>query len=125
MEEVKTREERKRVRWQASFFFRSGKKYKRHYFDVIDTDKILSIGHLMDLTVDGMKIVSQQEIKKGDIFNFRIDLPKEVEGVTQIYARVQCVWCNKENDTNMHMAGFKMLSITPPFAEIIEILVDG
>jgi hypothetical protein len=125
MEDVNTQTKRKLVRWQTSFFFRSGRKYSRRYFDVIDQDKKESVGHLVDLTLEGIKIVGDKEIEKGGIFNFMIDLPKEVRGVHQIILKTQCVWCNRESDAEIYFAGFRILSITPPFVEIIETLIES
>ena len=125
MEEIETQTKRKLVRWQTSFFFRSGRKYSRRYFDVIDQNRKESVGHLVDLTLEGMKIVGNREIKEGEIYGFRIDLPKEVKGVHQILLKARCVWCKKESDTELYFAGFRILSITPPFVEIIETLIEG
>jgi hypothetical protein len=125
MEEVKTQNKRKLARWQTEFFFQYGRKYKKQFFDVIDLKKMESAGHLVDLTLEGMKIVGSKEIIKGDIYNFRIDLPKDVRGVHQIIVNAQCVWCKRESEAEPYYAGFRILSITPPFTEIIETLVQG
>ncbi len=125
MEDVDTQSKRKLVRWQTSFFFRSGRRYSRRYFDVIDQDKKVSVGHLVDLTLEGMKTVGSKETNKGEIFNFKIDLPREVKGVHEILVKAQCVWCNKESDAELYFTGFRILLITPPFVEIIETLIEG
>jgi len=125
MEEIETQTKRKLARWQTSFFFHSGRRYSRRYFDVIDQNRKESIGHLVDLTLEGMKIVGNRQIEKGEIYSFRIDLPKEVKGFREIFLKSQCVWCKKEPDAQLYFAGFRVLSITPPFVEIIETLIEG
>ncbi|MEW5995723.1 MAG: hypothetical protein AB1744_15190, partial [Candidatus Zixiibacteriota bacterium] len=57
-------EKRKRPRWRTSFYFKADNEYNRKYFDVIDQKTKKSIGHLVDLTPEGLRILSLTPIEK-------------------------------------------------------------
>lgn len=124
MKKTETGEKRNLSRWKTTSFFRKDCHYEKKYFDVIDRKTKVSLGHLVDLTLTGLKIISRAELQRYVVYYLRIDLPKEVKGVKRIHADAECVWCQMDVDPEFYLAGFKILSITPPFAEIIETLIE-
>jgi hypothetical protein len=124
MSKTNTDERRRLARWKATYFFRKDNTYDKKHFDVIDKNRKESIGHLVDLNLTGMKIIGRRLIERNVIYDLRIDLPREVKGVHEIFAKAQCVWSEKDINPEFFLAGFKILSITPPFSEIIETLIE-
>jgi hypothetical protein len=120
-----SRERRSRVRWRTSYFFKDDKDYERDYFDVVDCNTEQSIGHLVDLTMDGMRVISKSPIPHDTTYDFRIDLPEKVKGNEKILVKAHCVWSDKDTNPDYFNAGFRILSITPPYVEIIEMLIGG
>lgn len=125
MEKILSKEKRKLARWRTSYFFRPGHKYERSYFEVFDVKTSKSIGHLIDLTLEGMKTLGPIEVNRDETYHFRIDLPKEVKGVQKITVEAQCVWSEKDINPEFYSAGYKIIYISPPFSEIIETLING
>jgi len=125
LKEVKADEKRRLARWKSSYFFKDTGKFKRPYFDVIDVSTNQSVGHLIDLTLEGMKIITKKPLKQGQVFDFRIELPEEVDGVHKITSRVSCVWCERDINPEFYYAGFKIVDMTPPFSEIVDTLISS
>ena len=123
MRESSVSERRKLARWRTASFFSQNKKFERKFFDVIDETRKESIGHLVDLNVEGLKTIGGAIIERGKRLNLRIDLPREVKGVQKILIVAQCMWSEKDVNPQFYLAGFKIISISPPFAEIIETLI--
>ena len=117
-------EKRKRPRWRTSFFFRNGREYSRKYFNVIDRKTGESIGHLVDLTPEGLRILSKSPIDRGAEFDLNIELPTAIKSQPNIAAKARCVWCEQDINPDFFNAGFEILSISPPYVEIIEILIQ-
>ncbi len=117
-------ERRRRPRWRTSFFFKADKEYQKKHFDVVDLKTRQSIGHLVDLTPEGLRIISREHIERGQIFDLRIDLPEQIEQIDHIQATVKCAWCEQDVNPEFHNAGFEILSITPPYIELIDILIQ-
>lgn len=123
MNDSRVSEKRKLARWRTATFFSKDKRFERKFFDVISEAKRESIGHLVDLNVEGLKIIGVEAVEKGKRLNLRIDLPREVKGVQQIFIVAQCMWSEKDVNPQFYLTGFKIISISPPFAEIIETLI--
>lgn len=124
MKDTETKGKRHLTRWKASSFFKQHHQYEKKYFEVFDKKTGTSVGHLVDLTIEGLRIISRTEMRPRTRYQFRIDLPKEVRGVNRIFADAECVWSHKDIDPQFYIAGFKILSITPPFTEIVETLIQ-
>lgn len=124
MKDTKTEGKRRLARWKTATFFKQHDQYEKKFFEVFDKNTNASVGHLVDLTVEGLKIIGRAEMRPRSRYQFRIDLPKEVRGVTRIFADAECMWCQKDIDPEFYIAGFKILSITPPFTEIVETLIQ-
>jgi len=125
MEKISNKDKRKLARWRTSYFFQQGHKYDKNFFEVFDLKTNESIGHLIDLTLEGMKTLGPKSINREETYKFRIDLPKEVKGVQRITVEAQCVWCEKDINPDFCSAGYKIIFISPPFSEIIETLIQG
>lgn len=115
---------RTRPRWQASFFFAGDKKYDKMYFDVIDLKTKKSLGHLIDLTIDGLQIISKAKIPKGKLITMRIELPEEVHETREIYITAESVWNRQDENPEIFYTGFKIVTITPPYGEVIDMLIQ-
>ena len=124
MKDTETESKRRLARWKASSFFKQHQQIEKKFFEVFDKKTNTTIGHLVDLTVEGLRIISRTEMRPRTRYQFRIDLPKEVQGVSRIFADAECIWCHKDVDPEFFMAGFKIIDITPPFTEIVETLIQ-
>ncbi|MEP0827012.1 MAG: PilZ domain-containing protein [bacterium] len=125
MEKTLSKEKRKLARWRTSYFFRQGHSYEQNYFEVVNVKTNESIGHLIDLTLEGMKTLGPTAVNRDETYHFRINLPKEVKGVQKITVEAQCVWSEKDINPEFYSAGYKIIYISPPFSEIIETLING
>ncbi len=124
MKDTEIKGKRRLARWKTLSFFKEHNQYEKKYFEVIDKNTNVSVGHLVDLTVEGLKIIGRVEMRPRTRYQFRIDLPHEVKGVNRIFADTECIWCQKDIDPEFYVAGFKILMITPPFTEIVETLIE-
>ncbi|MDX9858281.1 MAG: PilZ domain-containing protein [candidate division Zixibacteria bacterium] len=121
---TEAKDRRHMPRWQASYFFKPGREYTRPYFDVIDRKTGSSIGHLVDMTFDGMKIKSPHEIGKGRPLSLLIQLPEEVKDCGEIQVAARSLWCERNDSSGEYYVGLEILSIAPPYGEIVDALVQ-
>ena len=117
-------ERRTRPRWQASFFFTNDRDYDKKFFDVVDLKTQKSIGHLVDLTIDGLQVISKGKIAKGQLLAMRIELPGAVGESREILITAESVWSRQDINPEMYFTGFKIVDITPPYGEVIDMLIQ-
>ncbi|GAP22307.1 PilZ domain-containing protein [Leptolinea tardivitalis] len=84
--------------------------HRRHliyYLKVYDrsTDELL--GHLVDITEEGLMIVSESCYTEGQTFKMKMLLPREIEEKEQIEFDARCMWCRKDVNPSLFGVGFK------------------
>ena len=77
-----------------------------YYLRVFDrnTDKI--IGHLVDITTEGLMLISEGPLETDAIFELRMDLPSEIEGVRKMDCLAHSRWCRKDDNPDFFNTGF-------------------
>jgi len=112
-------ERRRSQRWETAEY---QKLKKDGTFNVIDISNGRSIGHLADISADGMRIISGNAPDQGQVYKLRIDLPEEICGCDQLNVDAKNVWCREDTANNQFQTGFEFLHTFPHHEEIIEML---
>ena len=107
----------------------SERKFKRrhliYYLRVYDCNSGILIGHLADITTDGIMLVSESPIKTEIDFNFKMTLPEAIEGSRDITFNAESIWCKKDVNPDFYATGFKISNIEDKDTELIEFLIDS
>ncbi|MCG2712014.1 MAG: PilZ domain-containing protein [Candidatus Omnitrophica bacterium] len=107
----------------------SERKFKRrhliYYLRVYDCNAGVLIGHLADITTDGIMLVSEAPLKTDADFNFKMTLPAELRGSRDITFNASSVWCQKDVNPDFYATGFKISNIENKDLELIESLIDS
>ncbi len=117
-------EQRQNQRWKTAEYYQRRGSSNSKKFDVIDLNINQSIGHLIDLNSDGMRLQSEDALEKGVIFKLRIDLPKEIKGCDQLVVDARSLWSKKIDDQESYQTGFEFLSKLQSHNEIIRLLFE-
>ena len=117
-------ERRKTERWRTADFAKDETKWVKGCFKVYDriTDK--SIGYMVDISSEGMKILSRMFIQENTTHKVRIELPEEVKGSDQLTVDVRNVWCERDPGSEFYRSGFAFVSTFPHHEEIIKLLFE-
>jgi len=93
------------------------------YLRVFDrnTDKI--IGHLANITTEGIMLLSEKPLKVNTIFLCWMDLPAKIDDCKQIIFDAKSVWCSKDKNSELYNTGFKLTGIDPKNVELIKKLI--
>jgi hypothetical protein len=104
------------------------RKIKRHhliyYLRVFNrnTDKLL--GHLVNITPQGIMLVSEEPIAVDTAFQLRMKLPGALQEFEYLDFNARSVWNGQDSDTNFYDTGLLLLDIPPEKITIIEELID-
>jgi hypothetical protein len=69
------------------------------------TDELL--GHLVDITEEGLMIVSENCVDPGKVIKLKMSLPREIEDKEEIEFKAQSMWCRKDVNPSLFGVGFK------------------
>ena len=83
------------------------------------------IGELVNITVEGLMIISDQEMNTSSIFQFSLELPEAINGLSQIDLVVDCLWSRRAENVNRHWSGYQIIDASPEALQTIDDLISG
>ncbi len=89
---------------------------RRHlffYLRVYDMDSGEQIGHLGDLSQDGLLVVSENPIELSKMFNLKINLPQSAGEHKSLKFRAKSLWSNNDTNPNFYDTGFQLFGVSP------------
>ncbi len=96
-----------------------------YYLLVFDNNTDKLIGHIVDISTKGIKLMSREEITPGEIYNIKMILPEGIEESSrEVFFEAKCVWCKSRMYSDFYGSGFEYHSIGEDYAQIIKRLID-
>jgi hypothetical protein len=103
------------------------RKFKRrhliYYLRVFDVSNGQLVGHLVDITKEGLMLISEQPLENEKFYNFRMVLPAEILNKAELNFSATVIWCKKDVNPDFYATGFHMDSISEEDMVIIESLI--
>jgi len=96
-----------------------------YYLRIFDTDNGDVIGHLADITPQGIMIISEAPITEGKEFSFRMQLPGMVSGREEVHFSARCLWCKQDYIPDFYISGYQIKDITPQETKTITALINS
>ena len=87
------------------------RKNTPHLVKVLDLRTLETVGRVVDITADGMKIVTKHDIGVGEIFEFRIVLPVMVHYRTEIDVEAEAMWTRQDDNPVYKTTGFRFVDL--------------
>ena len=96
-----------------------------YYLSVEDIDTGRLLGHLVDVTAEGIMLMSSDPIETGRVFRLRMTIPAGAEGTSQaVEFQAKSIRTGKDVNPDFFDTGFHMVSLTPSQLGLIETLID-
>jgi hypothetical protein len=96
-----------------------------YYMRVIDAGTNQIIGHLADITLQGLKMDSQKPIPFPRDFRLRIYTTEDVSDKDYVEFLASTRWCEQDPmEPGLFIVGFEIIRIDPHDAEIVKRIVD-
>ncbi len=91
------------------------RKFKRihliHYLAIFDRDTNKLLGNLVDITPEGILMISENSVEKGQVRHFRMNLPDDFTAAKEINFDVESVWCEVDINPDMFAIGYRLLDV--------------
>ncbi len=68
-----------------------------------------NFGELVNVTVEGMMIITEREIPTHSIYQLSLQLPTTIAGSDKILLGADCLWCRKIENFHHYWAGFQII----------------
>ena len=100
------------------------RKYLAFFTRVFDHSTGILLGHLADITAEGMMIISTHPIETGQEYKLSMDLPEYFFGRDHLAFKARSVWCRPDIDPTFFNTGFQFETIMPEGIAIIEQIIQ-
>ena len=87
------------------------RKNTPHVVKAYDADGGNYLGRIVDITADGMMIVTKSSQTIGRTFNLRIILPVMMHDKSDVVVEARVVWCEVDTNPNFYKSGFQFVNI--------------
>lgn len=91
---------------------------------IVDTINGGTFGELINVTVEGLMIMTQNEIPAHSIYQLSLHLPVELDGSKTIEIGADCLWCRKAENFHRYWAGFQVIDASDQALRQIAHLID-
>jgi hypothetical protein len=91
---------------------------------IFDTESNEHIGHLVDVTTEGVMLISEEPIAEDAMFHLRVMLPAEILGNEKLEFFAKVLWCRKDANPDFYNTGFQILEVSSGHFDIVEKLID-
>ncbi|MDG4475560.1 PilZ domain-containing protein [Thiovibrio frasassiensis] len=95
-----------------------------YYLEVYDDDANELLGHLVDLTTSGLKLVSKQRIPTNRNYRLRMMLPEGYFSQKDLYFEAKSMWSSNDINPDFYDTGFAAPELAPAAQDIIRDLVS-
>jgi len=95
-----------------------------YYLEVYDDEANKLLGHLVDLTTSGLKLVSKKRIPTNRNYKLRMMLPEGYFSQKDIYFEAKSMWSSNDINPDFYDTGFSAPKLDQKTQEIISGLVS-
>ncbi len=79
-----------------------------------------SIGHLVDITENGLMIRSSVPVEVDQVYQVQVNVQKAVPGEEMLELSAYCQWCRAASTLGGYNAGFRIANMTQHGADIVK-----
>lgn len=87
------------------------RRHLLYYLEVFNKENDEVLGHVVDITTRGIKLVSEYPIETKQNFKLRIKLPKQQFLETSFWFEAMSLWNKKDVNPSLSVTGFQALNL--------------
>lgn len=84
------------------------RRYLVFYLRVFDGQSNKILGHLVDISEQGIMLLSDGPIQINQDYRLRMRLPTELKDRNEVIFTATCRWCKNDSNPDFYRAGFQM-----------------
>lgn len=95
-----------------------------YYLEVFDNSTDEFLGHLVDLTVEGMKLVSKNYIEPQKDYALKMVLPEGHTPDREVHFSAKSMWCREDVNPDFYAVGLSAPNLDKDTRKIFTILIN-
>ena len=102
---------------------KSKRRFLAFYSRVFDLKSHQMLGYVVDITPQGLMLISETPLPPDSTFRLEIELPDGFAHKRSIIFDARSRWCEADIDPHFHNTGFQLLNIAPEDVSIVQSIV--
>ncbi len=94
------------------------------YLRVFEQDTSALLGHIVDISKEGMRLVSDKPLVLNHTYRLWVDVPKEGTSRQRIHLEAESLWTGRDVNPDFYDTGFRMLNISPQALLQLQLLIE-
>jgi hypothetical protein len=115
-------EKRETGRRQVESFLTMKKSGYKQFVEVGDRENGAVVGHLLDFSLSGIRLMSDKEFTESVLYFLRADFPVGKSESVIVTFDAACVWCKRREEDDLYEAGFVFQSISEEDLAVLRLL---
>ena len=104
---------------------RSERKKFSYYMRVMDDETEETVGHLADVSIDGLQLETTAPLNNGQELHMHMELTPDVSDSLFLFINARALWCQPDKIMpNLYHVGFKIISMSDHDKEIYKRLLE-
>jgi hypothetical protein len=96
-----------------------------YYMRVIDANTLQPIGHLIEISITGIRVDSEKPLPVNVAYKLRVDLSQDVANKTFMVFDGRSKWCQMDRVVpNLYNIGFEVSTLSEEDSEIFQRMVE-
>lgn len=95
-----------------------------YYLEVYDNSTNQLLGHMVDLTVEGMKLVSKEYVEPKKEYSLKMILPEGYAADREVHFKASTTWCRADVNPDFYAVGFNAPNLEKETRKIFMILIN-
>jgi hypothetical protein len=101
------------------------RRFLAFYSRVFDANSHQYLGRLVDLTAQGLMLLSEIPLPTDTAFRLKIELSETFTDKTAVVFGARSLWCQPDIDPEFYNTGFQLTDIDPADVAVIERIVQA
>ena len=80
-----------------------------HYINVRNLSSGLIVGEVVNLTPEGLMIVSDEAFARNTIYPVQFILPQPIGRLSHIELGIECLWCRQADTSDRFWSGYQII----------------
>lgn len=95
------------------------------YMRVLDDETEETVGHLVDISISGLRLETKTKIPPGQEYHLHMELTPDISDQLFMFFSARAKWCKPDEIMpNLYLVGFEIAGIKPHDQEIYQRLVE-
>jgi len=95
-----------------------------YYLRIFDGISSRIIGHAVDISQQGMMLISDEPVAVHEDYRLRMCFPGVAYEQEELIFDAVCRWCRRDDNPSFYVAGFQIQNLLPDETRFIQSLID-